>query len=72
MKIPMHKEDFQAFKKVSKEPGFQRIKYTIEKRENDFDYIWIHFDVDVYQLETLLLLMHHSGKRYAIDKYLKL
>lgn len=68
----MHKEDFVVFEKVSKEPGFTGIKYTIEKREDDLDYIWIHFDVDVYQLDTLLLLMHHSGKKYAIDKYLKL
>lgn len=72
MKIPMHKEDFVAFEKVSKEPGYTRIKYTIEKRESDPNYLWIYFDVNEHQLPTLLLLMHHSGKRYAIDKYLKL
>lgn len=70
MKVPMHKEDFEYFEKVSKDPGFSRIKYTIEKREDDPYYIWINFDVDEYQITTLLILMYHAGKRYMIEKYI--
>ena len=43
MRITMHKEDVEFFEKVSKDPGFSRIKYTIEKREDDL-YIWINFE----------------------------
>lgn len=69
MKIPMHVEDLPTFEKLSKEAGYKRIKYTIEKSESDPEYVWIDFDVNEHQLTTLLLLMHHSGKRYAIEKY---
>ena len=66
MKVAIYNEDVQTFKNVATDPGFERIKYLIEPDAKDPQFSWVIFEPSYpEQINLILLLMLHTGKRIA-------